>query len=82
MNKIVKNALILMAITLVSGLLLGLVYQVTKDPIAAEEAKEKQEAYQAVFPDAASFEELDEEKRFSGKSSRCAGRKRPFCRTH
>ena len=60
MNKIIKNALILMAITLVSGLLLGLVYQVTKDPIAAEEAKEKQEAYQAVFPDAASFEELDE----------------------
>ena len=60
MNKIVKNALILMAITLVSGLLLGLVYQVTKDPIAAEEAKEKQEAYQAVFTDAASFEELDE----------------------
>ena len=29
MNKIVKNAAILTAITLVSGLLLGLVYEIT-----------------------------------------------------
>ena len=30
----IKNALILFIITLVAGALLGLVYQVTKDPIA------------------------------------------------
>ena len=35
MNKIVKDALILFAITLVAGVLLGFVYDITKDPIAA-----------------------------------------------
>ena len=39
MNKIIKNALILMAITLVAGLLLGTVYGITKEPIAQAEAK-------------------------------------------
>ena len=34
MNKIIKNTLILTAITVVSGLLLGIVYDVTKEPIA------------------------------------------------
>ena len=34
MNKIIKNTGILMAITLVAGALLGLVYEVTKIPIA------------------------------------------------
>ena len=36
MNKIVKDALILFAITLVAGVLLGFVYDITKDPIAAQ----------------------------------------------
>ena len=35
-NKIIKDALVLLAITLVSGVALGLVYEVTKDPIARE----------------------------------------------
>ena len=34
MNKIIKNALILTIITLVAGLGLGFVYEITKDPIA------------------------------------------------
>ena len=33
-KSMIKNALILFAITLVAGVLLGLVYQVTKEPIA------------------------------------------------
>ena len=37
MNKIVKNTLILTAITVVSGLLLGVVYDITKEPIAQEQ---------------------------------------------
>ena len=37
MNKIIKEALVLMAITLVSGLLLGAVYSITKQPIAQAE---------------------------------------------
>lgn len=57
MNKIVKNALILMAITLVSGTLLGLVYEITKEPIAQAEAQAQQEAYKAVFPGPAELTE-------------------------
>lgn len=43
MNKIVKNTVVLTAITVVAGLLLGVVYGVTKDPIAKaqEEANRK-----------------------------------------
>lgn len=56
MNKIIKNTLILTAITLVAGVLLGLVYEVTKAPIASAQEKAKQEAYKLALPDAASFE--------------------------
>lgn len=55
MKEMMKNTGILLAITLIAGLLLGLVYQVTKEPIAEQEAKAKQEACQEVFQDAASF---------------------------
>ena len=39
MNKIIKNTLILAAITVVSGLVLGAAYEVTKGPIAQTQAK-------------------------------------------
>lgn len=52
MNKILKNTLILTVITLVSGLALGAVYEITKDPIAQAEDAAKKEAWQAVFPEA------------------------------
>ncbi len=52
MNKIFKNTLILTAITLVSGLALGAVYEITKEPIAQAEDAAKKEAWQAVFPEA------------------------------
>ena len=55
-NKIVKDTLALTVITLVSGLLLGLVNDITAGPIASQQAKEKEEVYKAVFADAASFE--------------------------
>ncbi|MCM1086831.1 MAG: RnfABCDGE type electron transport complex subunit G [Muribaculaceae bacterium] len=54
-----KDAGILLVITVVAGLLLGLVYQVTKEPIAIQKQKAKQEACQEVFKDAASFEEME-----------------------
>lgn len=59
MNKIVKNTLILTAITVVSGLLLGVVYDITKEPIAQARENTKQEAYRAVLSDASSFEAVD-----------------------
>ncbi len=59
MKEMMKNTGILLAITLIAGLLLGLVYQITKDPIAEQEAKAKQEACREVFADAASFENVE-----------------------
>ena len=50
-----KDALILFAITLVSGAALGAVYEVTKEPIAAAEIAAKADAYRAVLPEAADF---------------------------
>lgn len=57
MNKMVKNVLVLTVITVIAGLLLGFVYDITKEPIQAQQEKIKQEAYLKVFPGAASFEE-------------------------
>ena len=61
MNKIIKNTIILTVITLISGLLLGLAYEVTKAPIAQSQENAKKEAWQAVFPDADldAFEQMD-----------------------
>ena len=56
-KNMIKDSLILFAITLIAGLILGVVYQVTKEPIAAQQEKAKQEACKEVFADAASFEE-------------------------
>ena len=54
-----KEAGILFAITLIAGLLLGFVYELTKEPIRQQEEKAVQEACQTVFADAEHFEELD-----------------------
>ncbi len=54
-KNMVKDSLVLFVITLIAGLVLGVVYQVTKDPIAAQQEKAKQEACKEVFADAASF---------------------------
>lgn len=59
MNSIVKNTLILTAITVVSGLLLGVVYGITKEPIAVAQENAKQEAFRSVLSDAESFENYD-----------------------
>lgn len=58
MKSMIKDTLILFAITLIAGLTLGVVYQVTKEPIAAQKEKAKQEACREVFADAASFEQI------------------------
>lgn len=59
MNKIIKNTLILTAITVVSGLLLGIVYDITKEPIAQAQENTRQAAYRAVLSDASEFTEVD-----------------------
>ncbi len=53
----IKNTLSLTLITVIAGVLLGLVYEVTREPIAKEKQRAKEEAYKTVFADAVSFEE-------------------------
>lgn len=60
MSKILKNTAILTAITLVAGSLLGLVYEITKDPIAVAQENAKQNAYRAVLAEAENFVEFDD----------------------
>lgn len=55
-KKIVHDALILFAFTVVLGLMLALVYGITKDPIAKVNYEKTQAAYKQVFADADSFE--------------------------
>lgn len=58
MKNMLKDAAILFAITVIAGLILGFVYNVTKEPIALAEEKAANEAYAEVFDPAATFEEL------------------------
>lgn len=58
MNTIVKNTLILFAITLVAGLGLGFVYNVTSDARAEQEEKTKLSAYESVMPGMEDFENV------------------------
>ena len=59
MKSMMKDAVILFAITLIAGLLLGVVYEVTKEPIVLQQTKRKNEACKEVFQDAADFEALE-----------------------
>ena len=57
MKSMLKDAGILFAITLVAGLLLGCVYQITKEPDrTGQEALAQENACREVFSDAESFE--------------------------
>lgn len=58
MKTIIKDTLVLTAITLIAGLLLGFVYELTKAPIADQKAKAKQEAYMDVFKEADHFDKV------------------------
>lgn len=58
MNKIVKNALVLMAFSLVLGFVLGAVYKITEGPIAEATKRKEMEAYKVVFETADTFNEV------------------------
>lgn len=57
-GKIIKDALILLAITVIAGVGLGAVYNITKEPIAKVEYDTQQNAYRTVFKDAAEFVDI------------------------
>lgn len=56
MNSILKNTMIITAITLVAGLLLGIVYNVTYEPIEVAKQAAKMEAFSQVIDEADSFD--------------------------
>ena len=70
MGKIIRNTLILTIITVVAGLGLGLVYEVTKEPIARTEEQAKKEAWQTVFSDVSleDFKAVDVDKEAADKT--------------
>lgn len=76
-NAIIKNAIILTLITLIAGLGLGFVYEITKDPIAQAQEKAKKEAWQAVFTDvdANSFEAQSVDEKIAAKAIKSVGAK-------
>ncbi|MBO5056486.1 MAG: RnfABCDGE type electron transport complex subunit G [Lachnospiraceae bacterium] len=59
MKNMIKDAAVLFIITVAAGLILGFVYQITKEPIALAEEKAANEAYAEVFPGAVSFDKLE-----------------------
>lgn len=59
-SSIFKDTLVLTCITLAAGLLLGIVYQVTRDPIRRNELQKNLESYQKAFSDAKSIDTTDE----------------------
>ena len=58
MKTIIKNTVILFVITLVAGLGLGFVYNVTSKARAEQEEKTKLSAYQSVMPGMKEFENV------------------------
>ncbi len=60
-SGMIKNVISIFLITLVSVLLLAVVNQVTKDPIAQAEVNARNEVYRQVFTDAKDFEEVMKE---------------------
>lgn len=60
-SSYIKDALVLFIITLISGVSLGFIYQITKAPIEKAMMAAKSEAYKQVFADASEFKMNDEE---------------------
>ena len=58
-RSMLKDAGIIVAITLIAGLVLGGVYPLTKEPIAEQKLLKKQKACQEVYAEAASFAEAE-----------------------
>lgn len=59
MNKIIKNSIILFIITLIAGVMLGTVYEITKEPRKLQAEKATMKAYKNVFADAKGFDKVD-----------------------
>ncbi|MGL5260031.1 MAG: RnfABCDGE type electron transport complex subunit G [Lachnospiraceae bacterium] len=59
MKSMIKDTLVLGCITLIAGLILGFVYDITKEPIEIQNGKKKNDACFNVFADATDFQEIE-----------------------
>lgn len=59
-KKILKDAIALFMIALVAGVSLSVVYEITKEPIAASKLAAKEKAYSTVYPEASKFQSNDQ----------------------
>ncbi|MGN1182843.1 MAG: RnfABCDGE type electron transport complex subunit G [Faecalibacillus sp.] len=71
-KALLKDALILFIITVISGCLLGAVYDMTKEPIAIQQEETKLNAYRKVMKEADEFKE-DYDKVVKESSSKLTG---------
>ena len=55
MRKILKLAIVLFIIAAISGAILGMIYTVTKEPIAKQVKTEEEKALKDIFPEATNF---------------------------
>ncbi len=58
MQSMIKDTVVILAITLIAGLVLGFVYNLTKEPIAKQQELKIQKACTSVYKEAQTFEEL------------------------
>lgn len=58
-SPLIKNSLILALITLVAGILLGGIYEITKEPRQKQHEIAKNNAYKAVFENNEAFKDID-----------------------
>lgn len=59
MKNMIKDAAVLLVITLIAGFVLGFVYKITKDPIEKSKEKAKLEAFNEVFSGASDYKDLE-----------------------
>ena len=75
MKNILKHTGLLAAITIIAGLCLGLVHEITLEPIAKAKEDQKNAAYKTVFADADDFAMVDydqkEADKVAAKSGKC-----------
>lgn len=64
-NTLIHDTICLFLITLIAGICLGGIYTVTKKPIAAQNEKKKQKAYEAVYKGAKFESDKDIEKKLA-----------------
>ena len=69
-SGMIKNVVSIFAITLVAVLLLAVVNQVTKDPIALAEINARNEVYKTVMSEATGFEEIMKENEIAEKGEK------------